>query len=197
MRANRPLRFKSPKIFDTIRIHYFRPLRNSIDNEIGSIVDQIQGLKAIHYVGENTKKDHDRKIYEGEGNQRNQDGVFKQWAPARWATRMRATEDFPMDNEGRVSVKKSGLYYIYAQVNYLDEHDVNAYQVYVNEDPYLLCTVMTHTRHSTTKANTCFTSGVAFLESEDQILIRDLEPMRDSVIRPAHTFFGLIQLSSN
>ena len=33
----------------------------------------------------------------------------------------------------------------------LDEHDVNAFQVYVNEDPYLLCTVMTHTRHSTTK----------------------------------------------
>ena len=33
----------------------------------------------------------------------------------------------------------------------LDEHDVNAFQVYINEDPYLLCTVMTHTRHSTTK----------------------------------------------
>ena len=42
---------------------------------------------------------------------------------------MRATEDFPLDHEGRLSVKKSGLYYIYAQVNYLDEHDVNAFQV--------------------------------------------------------------------
>ena len=42
---------------------------------------------------------------------------------------MRATEEFPLDNEGRLSVKKSGLYYIYAQVNYLDEHDVNAFQV--------------------------------------------------------------------
>ena len=79
----------------------------------------------------------------------------------------------------------------------MDEHDVNAYQVFVNEDPYLLCTTMTHTRHSTTKANTCFTSGVAFLEAEDQILVRDLEPMRTSVIRPSHTFFGLVQLSSN
>ena len=123
--------------------------------------------------------------------------IFRQWSPARWASRMRMIEEFPLDEEGRASVKKSGLYYIYAQVNYLDEHDVNAFQVYVNEDPYLLCTVMTHTRHSTTKANTCFTSGVAFLEAEDQILIRDLEPMRNSVIRAAHTFFGLIQLSSN
>ena len=72
--------------------------------------------------------------------------IFRQWAPARWARRMRMMEEFPLDDEGRASVKKSGLYYIYAQVNYLDEHDVNAFQVYINEDPYLLCTVMTHTR---------------------------------------------------
>ena len=45
---------------------------------------------------------------------------------------MRAIEEFPLDNEGRLSVKKSGLYYIYAQVNYLDEHDVNAFQVNTN-----------------------------------------------------------------
>jgi hypothetical protein len=62
------------------------------------------------------QRDSDRRVYEGEGNQKNKDGVFRQWAPARWATRMRADEEFPLDNEGRVSVKKSGLYYIYAQV---------------------------------------------------------------------------------
>jgi len=167
------------------------------NRDSSSALNQFQGLKAVHYVGEvGGRTPHNAGVYEGEGNQVNQDGIFRQWAPARWAIRMRATEDFPLDHEGRLSVKKSGLYYIYAQVNYLDEHDVNAFQVYVNEDPYLLCTVMTHTRHSTTKANTCFTSGVTFLEAEDQILIRDLEPMRNSVIRPAHTFFGLVQLST-
>lgn len=158
--------------------------------------DDFDGLKAVHYVGEMGKKVADSRTFEGENNQVNQDGVFRHWAPARWVTRMRAFQDFPMDDEGRLSVKQSGLYYIYAQVNYLDEHDVNAFQVYINEDPYLLCTTMTHTRHPTTKANTCFTSAVAFLEAEDQILIRDLEPMRNSIIRPAHTFFGLIQLST-
>merc|ERR1719362_607346 len=179
------------------RQHKKMSLRNS-NNEAVSILDQFEGLKAIHFVGEvGSGRAPDSRVYEGEANQKNQDGVFRQWAPARWATRMRMLEQFPLDEEGRASVKKSGLYYIYAQVNYLDEHDVNAFQVYVNEDPYLLCTVMTHTRHSTTKANTCFTSGVAFLEAEDQILVRDLEPMRNSVIRPAHTFFGLVQLSSN
>ena len=58
--------------------------------------------------------------------------IFRQWAPARWASRMRVTEEFPLDSDGRLSVKKSGLYYIYAQVNYLDEHDVNAFQVRLN-----------------------------------------------------------------
>jgi len=179
------------------RQHKKMSLRN-LENGDVSILDQFEGLKAIHYVGEiGGGRVPDDRVYEGEGNQQNQDGVFRQWAPARWARRMRMMEEFPLDDEGRASVKKSGLYYIYAQVNYLDEHDVNAFQVYINEDPYLLCTVMTHTRHATTKANTCFTSGVAFLEAEDQILVRDLEPMRNSVIRPAHTFFGLVQLSSN
>ena len=168
-----------------------------VPEEVLSLADQFNGLKAIHYVGELGSKVQSPKVYQGEGNQENKDGVFRNWAPARWALRMNLEKEFPLDSEGRISVKKSGLYYIYAQVNYLDEHDVNAFQVFVNEDPYLLCTVMTHTRHSTTKANTCFTSGVAFLEAEDQILVRDLEPMRNSVIRPSHTFFGLVQLSSN
>ena len=37
--------------------------------------------------------------------------------------------------------------------------------------------------------------GVNFLETDDEISIRDLDVGRHSVIRPAHTFFGLIKLS--
>ena len=33
------------------------------------------------------------------------------------------------------------------------------------------------------------------MEADDELSIRDLEVGRHSVIRPAHTFFGLIQLS--
>ena len=56
----------------------------------------------------------------------------------------------------------AGVYYVYAQINYLDEHDVNAYQVLLNDDPFLLCTVMTHTgrSHTISKANTCYTGDV-------------------------------------
>ena len=77
----------------------------------------------------------------------------------------------------------------------MDEHDVNAFQVWANNDPFLLCTVMTHTRHTTTKANTCYTSGLRYLEAGDEIYLKDLESRRFSVHLPAHTFFGIVQMS--
>ena len=46
------------------------------------------------------------------------------------------------------------------------------------------------------KANTCYTAGVRYLESGDEVFVRDLEPERHAVLLPAHTFFGLVQLSS-
>lgn len=157
----------------------------------GSIVDQFTGLKSAHFVGKLDSPPVD-------GNYRNQevDGKFRHWRLARWAKKMHLEDEFPLNN-GTVKVKKPGVYYIYAQINYLDEHDVNAYQVLVNDDPFLLCTVMTNTgrSHSISKANTCYTGGVNFLETDDEISIRDLDVGRHSVIRPAHTFFGLIKLS--
>ena len=36
------------------------------------------------------------------------------------------------------------------QINYLDEHDVNAFEVIADGNPFLLCTTMTHTPGATT-----------------------------------------------
>ena len=64
------------------------------------------------------------------------------------------------------------LFFKKNKINYLDDHDVNAFHLYVNEDPFLLCTAMSHTPYTTTKANTCFTAGTTFLEKGDEIYIR-------------------------
>lgn len=72
---------------------------------------------------------------------------------------------------------------------------MNAFQILVNGNSQFLCTVMTHTNYAVSKANTCYTGGVVYLEEEDRVSVRDLEPGRKSVVRPAHTFFGLVQLS--
>ena len=48
-----------------------------VPDEVTSLADQFEGLKAIHYVGELSKKLPDSKVYQGEGNQQNTDGVFR------------------------------------------------------------------------------------------------------------------------
>ena len=62
--------------------------------------------------------------------------------------------------DGALRVTSPGLYFIYAQINYLDTNDVNAFQIVVNDSAWLLCTTMTHTPGPVTKANTCYTGGV-------------------------------------
>eukprot|EP00092_Neocalanus_flemingeri_P070006 GFUD01085873.1.p1 GENE.GFUD01085873.1~~GFUD01085873.1.p1 ORF type:complete len:450 (+),score=118.05 GFUD01085873.1:121-1470(+) len=132
--------------------------------------------------------------YEGAGRVRVADSVFRNWTPSRWAKRMKMDKRLTL-KDGRITVGSPGVYFVYAQINYLDNHDVNAFQIVVNDSPFLLCTTMTHTPHHTTKANTCYTGGVKFLEQGDTIFIKNLEENRFSVMLPSHSFFGLAQLS--
>ena len=114
--------------------------------------------------------------------------------------------------DGQLTVGAPGIYFIYAQINYLDNHDVNvfqvciysmkmcslelsiihdAYQIMVNNSPWLMCTTMTHTPSPTTKANTCYTGGVRFLEQGDTILIKNTDTNR---LLLSHSFYGLVQM---
>lgn len=83
----------------------------------------------------------------------------------------------------------------FLQVHYLDEHSVNAYEVFVNTEPFLRCVTSTHSESSLPKANTCYTAGASFLREGDKLFLRDIEPMRYSVLQPSKTFFGLIRLA--
>merc|ERR1719431_796243 len=132
--------------------------------------------------------------YEGAGRARVTDSVYRNWTPSRWAKRMKMDKRMTV-KDGRVTVGSPGIYFVYAQINYLDDNDVNAFQIVVNDSPFLLCTTMTHTPQATTKANTCYTGAVKFLEQGDMIHIRNLEENRFSVMLPSHSFFGLAQLS--
>ena len=133
--------------------------------------------------------------YDGAGRLRVADGVYRNWTPSRWARRLKMDKRMRL-KDGRLTIGSPGVYFIYAQVNvinlrfhksrkslsfqinYLDTHDVNAFQVLVNDSPFLLCTTMTHTVHQTTKANTCYTGGTKFLEQGDTITIKNLEDNR-------------------
>ena len=74
----------------------------SMENDLSS---RFQGLKAIHFSGLNKSRSQGR----------DEAG----WTPARWSIRTGAARDFDMDKYGRLTVPKSGLYYVYAQVKHL------------------------------------------------------------------------------
>ena len=51
----------------------------------------------------------------------------------------------------------------------------------MNGEAQFLCTTMTHTGQITvSKANTCYTGGVAYMEAGDSVAVRDLEPNRSA-----------------
>ena len=70
-------------------------MRNS-NNEAVSILDQFEGLKAIHFVGEvGSGRAPDSRVYEGEANQQNQDGVFRQGPLNIWTEDPTILHPFP------------------------------------------------------------------------------------------------------
>lgn len=117
---------------------------------------------------------------------RNANGIFQIWRPSTW---MMGKFDFLLDSkEGVVTVKKGGLYQIYAQIHYHDDQD-NSFIVDVNGSPLLQCT---------TKAgsNSCFTAGLTKLHGGDRILIKNIGIDRFSIYKPEKSFFGLVKLGN-
>ena len=107
---------------------------------------------------------------------------------------MKMERRFSVKN-GTIRITSPGIYFIYSQINYLDNHEVNSFQILVNNLPWLTCTTMTHTPSPTTKTNTCYTGGVRFLEQGDKIVIKNTDTNRYAVMLPSHSFFGAVQLS--
>merc|ERR1712110_872665 len=113
------------------------------------------------------------------------DGVFRDWSVPRWVKKMGMERQVEV-NDGVVTVSQPGIYFIYAQINYVDSQDVNAFQILVNDSEWL--------RH-TTKVNTCYTGGVRFLEAGDRVMVRNTDNDRYVVMLPSHSFFGIVQMS--
>jgi hypothetical protein len=54
--------------------------------------------------------------YEGNGRLKNVDGIFSAWKASDWMAGNDGSKVFSLSSTGVLTVKKEGLYYIYAQV---------------------------------------------------------------------------------
>jgi len=151
---------------------------------------------AAHYDGDTSNYKLGHTHYQGNGRLRHPDGKFTDWTATSWMQQLGMNRFFQL-NDGIVTVRDGGIYHIYAQIYYVDEHDVNGFRVYLNDRPVLHCTTMTvHSsdEQKRAKSNTCYTSAAVYIAPDDKISVRDVDGLRYSLFEPAKSFFGLIKL---
>lgn len=150
-------------------------------------------MPAAHFHGDSSKYSTSHEHFEG--NRLRHPGMFEDWTPSSWVNQLRMSQQFVYEN-GKLEVKGSGLYFVYAQIQYLDKHDTNGYQVFVNREPQMQCVVTTHTDSDPhrPKSNSCFTAAVLYLNEGDQLSVRDIVSLRYSVFERTKSFFGLFKI---
>ncbi|KRT79931.1 hypothetical protein AMK59_7095, partial [Oryctes borbonicus] len=129
----------------------------------------------------------------GNGRMHHYNNHFKNWTKDNWVENL-GMDDYFQLNDGYLRFLDSGLYYIYAQIYYVDEHDTNGFGVYKNDEIVLQCTTTSHTTHRVTKPNSCYTGGVVAISNGDIIKVHDIEGNRYSLFQKGKSFFGAIKL---
>ncbi|CAG2055447.1 unnamed protein product [Timema podura] len=182
---NRQRRLKTERI---------NPALETLDEQTTSRPTRTRQLVVAHYHGDTSRYSTDHPYYDGNGRLRHPDGIFTDWVASSWMNQLGMNRHFTLQQGGTVTIRTSGVYYIYAQIYYVDEHDTNGYRVYVNNIPVLQCTTSTSHVPNTSQSNTCHSTTLHYLNQSDQLSIRDVEGLRYSLFEPAKSFFGLIKM---
>ncbi|XP_030746249.1 uncharacterized protein LOC115875047 isoform X4 [Sitophilus oryzae] len=155
---------------------------------------RIKPLPTIHFSGDTSRYVYGtHENFNGNGHLRHLQRTFIDWKANNWVEKTGMSSHFNLEN-GHLTIREPGIYFIYAQIYYLDEHDQIGYRVYKNDDTILQCTVFSNTSRRTMKGNTCYTAGAEYLAENDKISLGDLSDGRYSLFEPGKSFFGVIKL---
>lgn len=160
-------------------------------------IGRIKPLPSGHFNGDTSKYVYGvHTNYNGNGHLRHPSKTYVDWKATEWMTTLDMTDYFQMLN-GIVTIKDSGIYLVYAQIYYLDEHDMNGFRVFKNDQMILQCVTSTHTEHRVNKGNTCYTMSVEYLKENDKVHIADISEDRYSLFEPGKSFFGFVKLGDH
>lgn len=98
---------------------------------------------------------------------------------------------FHLSHDGVLTINDTGLYFVYAQITYSDQHPVNGFSIMVNSKRHASCSV--HGQPGK-KTNTCYTATLADLDHGSHIEIRDMDLDHVHLPFQEKTFFGLYKL---
>ncbi|KAF5294213.1 hypothetical protein FQA39_LY13461 [Lamprigera yunnana] len=176
-----------------------RRMRHKQRNNIETLDEKPRGrhrmLPAIQFSGDTSKYVVGQHTnFNGNGHLSHPNLTYVDWIASEWVKSMNMDQYFQMQ-DGNLKIKETGLYFVYSQIFYLDEHDTNGYRVYKNKDIILQCTTMTHSVERVIKGNTCYTAGLEVLNEGDEISVQDLGTGRYSIFEPGKSFFGVVKMA--
>ncbi|XP_043798428.1 protein eiger isoform X1 [Apis laboriosa] len=147
---------------------------------------------AVHYDG-NKNGYSEKDIYAGNGRIRHGNSMFKAWKPSDWVNNLGMNEYFKMSNDGSVTIYEPGLYLVYAQIHYNDDHDEIGFHLQVNNQPILQC-MIDNSGHARNISQTCFSAQVTLLRKEDVLVFKEASSPRFAIFDKENSFFGLVKL---
>jgi hypothetical protein len=132
-------------------------------------------------------------------NTQNREIVYRNWILSDWVDRVQFNKSFHYNN-GRLTIKRAGPYFVYAQLTYHDLSGRWAFGINVNEATRIKC-LATEQIDNSTNYNTrshgiyhqCYTGSLMYLDHHDSLTIQCLYGMRTILTNDQFTFWGLIK----
>ncbi|XP_065368540.1 protein eiger isoform X2 [Calliphora vicina] len=97
--------------------------------------------------------------------------------------------------KGVITVREPGLYYVYAQICYNNDHPKNGFAIFHGNKGFLQC-LQSSPPSIATLINTCHTSGLILLRQNERLHIRDFHSDRSTYLseKSDRSYFGLIKI---
>lgn len=173
-----------------------RTVRNSDDEE------QRRPFIAAHFHGNTSHLNTEvHEHYKGNGLIRVSHGApHDVWYPSQWTISSPPPRP-TLTHSGHVRVHHTGVYLVYAQIYYLDSHDVISWVLHRTNpesdgrDTLLQCAQSSHSTEVLDKPNSCFSASALFLRAGDRLAVRNTGGDRHSLMQPEKSFIGLIKLA--
>ncbi|XP_012536919.1 uncharacterized protein LOC105837019 [Monomorium pharaonis] len=146
---------------------------------------------AVHYGADSTLFSTQDE-HTGNGRARHYNGIFRAWQPSEWVANFGMGRHFTLASDGKLTVHEPGLYLVYAQIHYLDEHDENGFHMLVNGRPVLQC--MVYSPGVGHKSRSCFSAQITILQAGDHLVLKDIGSARYTLFQHDKSFFGLVKV---
>ncbi|XP_030837395.1 uncharacterized protein LOC100890291 isoform X5 [Strongylocentrotus purpuratus] len=118
--------------------------------------------------------------------------LLSDWGYATW-TLARQKEKFVLNN-GVVTVKEAGIYFIYSQVQFFDDDRYMGHAITINEQPTFKCAESPPLRPR--NMHTCYVGGLAYLHRDSRVAVHLAFSQRWVNMHSDSAYFGMYKAAS-